>query len=116
MRSPWADAPGAGACRHYGIFLGSCALHFPYTYDSKLRTGGRGIALAATRYQHSVLDDPAIPSAIIDIFQTCDELDALQQLAPEEYSAVIDTLISRLEGVLAESKDNAWDVHWIEQE
>ncbi len=72
--------------------------------------------LGRPRFWEPLLDNPAIPPAIIDVFQTCDELDALQQLAPEQYTAVIDTLILRLENVVAESKNSAWNVHWIEHE
>ena len=52
---------------------------------------------------------------IIRVFKVSDELDALQELAPEKFNEIVTKLIERLEIMLAQAEDPNWGVglHWV---
>jgi hypothetical protein len=54
-----------------------------------------------------------IPREIIEVLQRCDELSAIQQLMPDRFVPYVDELIARLQLVLAQAGDPAWDVRWV---
>lgn len=54
-----------------------------------------------------------ISREVIDVLQTCDELSAIQELAPEEFENAVTELIDRLLAELRESEANVWQVRWL---
>jgi hypothetical protein len=57
-------------------------------------------------------DDPEISPEIIAVFSASDELSAIRKLRPDQFEAVIDELIGRLEDVLKSTGDRFWNVCW----
>ena len=49
-----------------------------------------------------------VPQAVIDVVACCDELSALQQLAPEAFEATVGDLIARLHAALAGMENPSW--------
>src|SRR5215216_1724364 len=49
---------------------------------------------------------------VITIFQTCDELSAIRDLAPEFFENEIRTLIQRLQVELSKIEDPIWNIKW----
>ena len=58
------------------------------------------------------LEAALVPQAVIDVLACCDELSALQQLAPEAFEATVANLIARLHAALTGMENPAWLVDW----
>ncbi len=56
-----------------------------------------------------------VSQEIIRVFKACDELGALQKLAPEEFDEKVTKLIERLEIMLAQADNPDWGMglHWV---
>lgn len=53
-----------------------------------------------------------VPSALIEVMRTCDELSLMQEVVPERYPAILDDLIAQVEGVLGRIADKAYGLDW----
>lgn len=53
-----------------------------------------------------------ISQEVIDTLQACDELSALQELAPEKFEDEVKKLIKRLHNELSKIPDPIWSIKW----
>lgn len=53
---------------------------------------------------------PNVPGKLIRVYRTADELSAIKQLLPNQYTATVDKLIKQLESVLTHMEDQTWSV------
>jgi hypothetical protein len=49
---------------------------------------------------------------VLEVFQSCDELEGIQELLPEQFEAKLDGLIGRLRAVLQRQPERIWEVDW----
>jgi hypothetical protein len=53
---------------------------------------------------------------VLDVFQSCDELAAIQELLPDQFEAKLDALIVRLRKILGSQPESVWEVTWQREE
>ncbi len=68
--------------------------------------------LGAPRTWGPISGLPFVSQEILDVFQACDELSAIQKLMPDGFDATITQLIDRLQAELSNIEDPGWRITW----
>src|SRR3954466_15156967 len=80
-----------------------------YAIQQKRLATKEGIwTVGVPRFWEPLIDLPSLPPDIIEVFQTCDELSAIEQLLPDRLDSAIEELLNRLMHYIAHVQDPAW--------
>jgi hypothetical protein len=71
--------------------------------------------LARPRVWEPLAVGALVPDEIVSVYQTCDELHALEQLAPDKLITALTELIDRLVSVLAQAEMREWHIEWVSE-
>jgi hypothetical protein len=71
--------------------------------------------LAVPRFREPLLHLSTIPTDLLEVFGTSDELVALQTVRPEQFGVVVAEMVNRLHAVLAQVADPDWGMRcrWL---
>lgn len=101
---------------HIGPFFIYLGIGMLYAINNRAISPEIGIWTMGMPKVHEFLaENSLISDEVRDIFETFDELDAIQQLIPKKFNDIVSELMERLENELKVIENPRWDLEWEEK-